>query len=421
MTPDPEASSPRSENQRETISDTGVKTTASSQLPTLGERLVREAQRIASSHMPAYPWLRLLDPVMKRVSSLPVPSQARFQRTEADHVAEPSRPASHEPFAEAGISWSGQQFPYPDTKEQLVEGEAKGWTQSFSYPTVKDLLSRGSSQAPGQPFSYPTASEPLSEGSRQTPGQSFSYPTASESLSEGSRQTPGQSFSYPTVKDLLSRGSSQAPGQPLSPYIQQRLRDFVGPGTEAIRVLTDETANAITHTQWADAVTVGEQVFFRKGHFRPHEDEGFALLTHEAMHVVQAMRPGAAWLRATQVGVQEEEREAGVQERNVLHARREVAFPPKPTQRPMPASRSPAIPEHQASVERYSIRSERGSLMPEPAISTSPAHRPMAAPAERTLDNATPPAPPVPDVEDLKRTLYRDLMKQIRADLERGG
>ena len=289
MTPDPEASSPRSENRKETTSDAGVKATASSRLPTLGERLVREAQRIASSHVPAYPWLRLLDPVMERVSSLPAPSQARFQRTEASRVAELSRPVSHEPFAEAGNSWPGQLFPYPDAKEQLVEGEIEGWAQSFSPPTAK------------------------------------------ESLSEG---------------------SSQAPGQPLSPYTQQRLRDFVGPGSEAIRVHTDETANAITHAQRADAVTVGEQVFFRQGHFRPHEDEGFALLTHEAMHVIQAMRPGAAWRRATQGGLQEEEQEASIQERNVLRARREVAFPHQPAQRPAPASRYPALPEAPGNCRR---------------------------------------------------------------------
>ena len=138
MTPDPEASSPQSEKLRETTSDAGVKATASSQLPTLGERLVREAQRIASSHVPAYPWLRLLDPVMKRVSSLPVPSQARFQRTEVARVAELSRPVSHEPLAEAGISWPGHLFPYPDAKEQPVEGEAGGWAQSFSLPPVRE-------------------------------------------------------------------------------------------------------------------------------------------------------------------------------------------------------------------------------------------------------------------------------------------
>jgi hypothetical protein len=354
VTPDPEATSPQSEYQRETTSDAGVKATASSQLPTFGERLVREARRIASSHVPAYPWLRLLDPVMKRVSLLPVPSQARFQRTEVSRVPEISRPVSHEPFAEAGISWPEQPFPYPDAREKLVEENAGGWRQPFSQPTVKELL---------------------------------------------------------------SRESSQAGGQPLSPYVQQRLRDFVGPGTEAIRVHTDETANAITHARRADAVTVGEQVFFRQGHFRPHEDEGFALLTHEAMHAIQAMRPGSAWRRATHAGIQEEEQEASIQERNVLRARREVAFLPQSAQRPAPASRYPALPERQGTT----IRSERGPLISEPAVPSSPVHRPMAAPAERTLDNATPPTPSVPDVEDLKRTLYRDLMRQIRSDLERGG
>lgn len=348
MTLDPEASSPLAESQRDTTSDAGVKATVSSQLPTLGERLAREARRLASSHMPAYPWLRLLDPAMKRVNSLPVPSETRFQRTEAARVVAPFRAVTHEPLAEAGLSWPGQLFPYPDAKEQFVEGEVGGWTQPFSHPTVE---------------------EPL------------------------------------------SGGSNQMWGQPLSPYTQQRLRDFVGPGAEAIRVHTDEAANAITNAQQAHAVTVGEHVFFRQGRFRPHEDEGFALLTHEAMHVVQAMRPGAAWRRATQVGVQEEEREAGVQERRALAARRDSTFLRHP----------PSSVQDAAAPGRYPSPPERPRIAPGPGVASSPLHRPMTAPAERTMDNATPPSPSMPDVEDLKRTLYRDLMRQIRADLERGG
>jgi len=199
----------------------------------------------------------------------------------------------------------------------------------------------------------------------------------------------------------LSRQVSHEPfagveGQPLTSYVQQRLRDFVGPGSETIRVHTDETAHAIAHALKADAVTVGEQVFFRQGHFRPHEDEGFALLTHEAMHVIQAMRPGSSWRRATQVGVQEDEQEASIQERNVLRARREVAFLPHPTAHRAPAGRSSARP-------------------------SSSVHRPMAAPTKRPLDNVPPPVHTMPDLEDLKRTLYRDLKRQIRADRERGG
>ena len=331
MSPDFEAPTPQSKSLKETTSDAGMKATASSQLPTLGERLAREAQRFTS--VPVFPCFRLLDPLIKRVSSLPVPSQARFQRTEVSRVPDLSRPVSHEPSAETGTSWSGQLLPSPDANEQLIDEETGGWRQPFSL--------------------------------------------------------------QPAVKALLSRGSSQALGQPLSPYVQQRLRDFVGPGTEVMRVHTDETANAITHAQRADAVTVGEQVFFRQGRFRPHEDEGFALLTHEATHVIQAMRPDSSWRRATQAGVQEEEQEASIQERKVLHAKK-AGFLPQPI-------------SHRAPVSHY------------PARLPSSAHRPMTAPTERTLDKVTPPVPALPDIEDLKRKLYRDLMRQIRADLERGG
>jgi hypothetical protein len=44
----------------------------------------------------------------------------------------------------------------------------------------------------------------------------------------------------------------------------------------------------------------------------------------------------------------------------------------------------------------------------------------MKASADRSLDNGAA-APAMPDMDALKRSLYRDLMRQIKADLERGG
>ena len=277
--------------------------------PSLGERLAREAHRIVSHRIPVFPWLRPLETTIEHLTSLPLPAQERFQRTET--------PPASVAFLHTGSD---------------VEGNALG--------TLK------------------------------MPGRK----------AEATRE-----------------------GQPLSPQLQQRLQTFVGHGTEMIRVHDDESSHAIAQTQRADAVTMGTHIFFGQGHFRPQEDTGFALLAHEALHVTRAMQPGRAWRRATQMGIQEEEQEAEALENRVLHARRNASWgnqsapaPQRPAYSPLPV----------------------GDVAP--TIPSTPAQHPMRAATGRSLEDSTG-SPAMPDLDAWKRTLYRDLMRQIKADLERGG
>jgi hypothetical protein len=185
-----------------------------------------------------------------------------------------------------------------------------------------------------------------------------------------------------------------------------RLGAVVGPGAEAVRVHRDADADRFARARRADAVTVGRHVFFRQGRFRPEEPEGFALLAHEATHVLAALRPNAAWRRATVAGAQEEEQGARARERALLGrpfaaAPRLEAAPGPLAQRPAPLSVAP---------------------LPTPPAASSAALTPMAAATDRHLDGSEPTgAPATVDVDELRRNLYRDLMSQIRADLERGG
>jgi hypothetical protein len=369
VTFDPDAASHMAQSQLDTTSDTGIDARLSGSVPTLGEKLALEAQRIASRHMPDFPWLRLLEPVRERVVSLPVPSQARFQRTEAFPAGSPSQKVSHELFLEAMFSLPQQSVmhPAPDMVKRVVGASSQVWDQ------------------------------PLSSYVQQRQ-QNF-------------LRTDTETNSVRTESHFGEDIQQQEWGQPLPPLEQQRLRDFVGPGTETIRVHSDEVADALVRPQQADAVTVGHHIFFRKGHFRPREREGFALLTHEATHVIQAMRPDSAWKRATQGGVHEEEQEASVQERLALDTGRGSSFP-----------RQPATPSlRPALASRYPVEPGRPQVAPVPVVSSSPVQRPMAAATDRTVDQQAIPTPSMPDVEELKRTVYRDLIRQIRADLERGG
>ena len=366
MTFDRDEASRMAESQSETTSDTGIEAKLSGSLPTLGEKLAFETQRIANRRTPHFPWLRMLQPIRERVVSLPVPSQARFERTEASRPGLPSLIASYETLREALYPLSQQSFVHPAS-------------------SVLERIAKGSGQEWGQPLP-PLVQQRL---------QSFS--------SDDMQANP-----MPTEPHYAGGIQQEEWGQPLPPLVQQRLRDFVGSGTETIRVHHDEVADAIVRPQRADAVTIGHHVFFRKGHFQPQEREGFALLAHEATHVIQAMRPDSAWKRATQMGVHEEEELASIRERKAFDAGRDSSFFRQPatlTRRPAVASRSPATP----------VPSQLGSG---PTVSPSPVLRPLAATTERAVDKET---APMPDVDELKRAVYRDLMKQIRADLERGG
>lgn len=286
----------------------GTKALLAQSFPTLGQRLAREARRIASRRIPVFSWLRPLETTMKHLASLPELAQERFQRVEV----------------------TGSRLP-------------------MSY--VDKPASPGATPISG----HGAGTQPFSVG-----------------------------------------------GQPLPPHLQQRLQHFVGQSTESIRIHNDAASHAFARAQLADAVTIGQHIFFREGQFRPQEERGFALLTHEALHVVRAMQPGRAWRRATQSGIQEEEQEAAGIESRALEARRNASWEPAPlSQAHFPA---------------------RASLTSEPSASLSasaPALHPMKASTDRSLVNGEPAA--TPDMEALKRALYRDLMRQIKADLERGG
>ncbi|MBV8995040.1 MAG: DUF4157 domain-containing protein, partial [Pseudonocardiales bacterium] len=82
-------------------------------------------------------------------------------------------------------------------------------------------------------------------------------------------------------------------GRALPSDVAERLRTHVGPAAAAMRVHDGEHADAVAGRHSADAVTVGADVFFRSGRYRPREPRGFGLLVHEATHVVERLQCGA--------------------------------------------------------------------------------------------------------------------------------
>jgi hypothetical protein len=169
-----------------------------------------------------------------------------------------------------------------------------------------------------------------------------------------------------------------------------------------------EAADETARTHRADAVTVGSDVYFREDRFDPRDPAGFALLVHEATHVVERFRPGASWRRATPGAAAAEENLARTREMSVRPGPRPSAdrylLPPAPAA-PTPTA-GPAAPTPTA---------------PAVARHAAPAARPMAAATDRPTAPAAQPQAAAVDVEALRGRIVRDLMRQLRDEFERGG
>jgi hypothetical protein len=196
--------------------------------------------------------------------------------------------------------------------------------------------------------------------------------------------------------DAEATAPAAAEGEPLPDGVRQRLRSDLGPAADHVRVHDDEAAHALARRHDADAVAVGADVFFARDRYQPHDSAGFALLAHETVHVQHAQRPDAAWQRTGAPALAAEEAMALAVER---------------AQRPALPGASPRASPGPAVASFPPIHGGAAPAVPA-------AHRPMTAAADRAL--AAPAAPGV-DMDALRQALMRDLLQQIRADMERGG
>ncbi|MFE5818788.1 DUF4157 domain-containing protein [Streptomyces sp. NPDC056479] len=86
----------------------------------------------------------------------------------------------------------------------------------------------------------------------------------------------------PEPKDIVSGA-----GQPLDPGVRRELEERLGHDLSRVRLHTGRDAGQLTDLLGADAVAVGQDVFFAEGAFKPGTDEGRRLLAHELLHTVQ--------------------------------------------------------------------------------------------------------------------------------------
>ena len=76
-------------------------------------------------------------------------------------------------------------------------------------------------------------------------------------------------------------------GQPLDPSVRRELEERLGHDFSRVRLHTDRDAGQLTEMLGADAVAVGQDIFFREGTYRPGTADGQRLLAHELLHTVQ--------------------------------------------------------------------------------------------------------------------------------------
>lgn len=86
----------------------------------------------------------------------------------------------------------------------------------------------------------------------------------------------------PEPKDIVSGA-----GQPLDVSVRRELEGRLGHDFGRVRLHTDRDAGALTELLGADAVAVGQDIFFRPGAYRPGTVDGQRLLAHELLHTVQ--------------------------------------------------------------------------------------------------------------------------------------
>jgi hypothetical protein len=95
---------------------------------------------------------------------------------------------------------------------------------------------------------------------------------------------------HPDVEAAI--GAAQGGGRALDSSVSEHIGSALGDSLGDVRIHADGPAAALARSVSARAFTVGTDIFFGPGEYRPGTAAGRELLTHELVHVVQ-QRDGA--------------------------------------------------------------------------------------------------------------------------------
>lgn len=90
---------------------------------------------------------------------------------------------------------------------------------------------------------------------------------------------------HPDVEATIAAASGR--GQQLDRGLASDIGGALGNSVSDVRIHHDEQAAALSRAVSARAFTVGRDIFFGAGEYRPSRPEGRELLSHELAHVIQ--------------------------------------------------------------------------------------------------------------------------------------
>ncbi|WP_329206302.1 DUF4157 domain-containing protein [Streptomyces sp. NBC_00683] len=111
---------------------------------------------------------------------------------------------------------------------------------------------------------------------------SHSQETRSDQSARRRKRKERAASRAPEPKNIVSGA-----GQPLDLSVRRELEEQLGHDFSRVRLHNDPDAAALTEMLGADAVAVGQDIFFREGAYRPGTLDGQRLLAHELLHTVQ--------------------------------------------------------------------------------------------------------------------------------------
>ena len=87
--------------------------------------------------------------------------------------------------------------------------------------------------------------------------------------------------------EAVQRIAARSAGRPLGDATRAEMEDAFGYDFGLVRVHTDDAAAEVAQILDADAVSLGEDIYFAEGAYRPGDPVGKDLLAHELAHVAQ--------------------------------------------------------------------------------------------------------------------------------------
>jgi hypothetical protein len=90
---------------------------------------------------------------------------------------------------------------------------------------------------------------------------------------------------HPDVEAAIA--ATRGAGRPLDRSVAAALSPSLGTSLDRVRVHTGDGAAALARAVTARAFTVGNDIYFGRGEYRPGTSEGNELIAHEVAHTIQ--------------------------------------------------------------------------------------------------------------------------------------